>query len=225
VREGEYTSVRKSSFALTCVMKNANICVIKNANGEFMRRSTYVRFETEYRNFKGYVRTKELRERGFSNRQIIVLTEEGYLEKICHGHYWVAVGKYKKPWDYKCIEICLSDPKAVICLDSALYYQGLIETEPKCLSVATERTDRSLMKMSFPIKRHYFSDSNFKIGVKKKNTGFGCYNIYDIERSVCDMIRLESEFTIEIVESTKCNEEQYQRLLKYIELFKIKQKF
>jgi predicted transcriptional regulator of viral defense system len=190
-----------------------------------MRINTYVQFETEYRNFRGYVRTKELCEKGFSNRQIAVLTEEGYLEKICHGHYWVAVGKYKKPWDYKCIEICLSDPKAVICLDSAFYYQRLIETEPKYLSVATERTDRSLMKVSFPVKRHYFSDSNFKIGVKKKNTGFGCYNIYDIERSICDMKRLESEFTIEIVEDIKRNEKQYQRLLKYMELFKIKQQF
>jgi predicted transcriptional regulator of viral defense system len=206
-------------------MKNANMCVIKNANGEFMRINTYVQFEMEYGNFKGYVRTKELRESGFSNRQIAVLAEEGYLEKICHGHYWVAVGKYKKPWDYKCIEICLSDPKAVICLDSAFYYQGLIETEPKYLSVATERTDRSLMKMSFPVKRHYFSDSNFKIGVKKKNTGFGCYNIYDTERSICDMVRLGSEVTKEIVENAKSNKQQYQRLLKYIELFKLKQMF
>jgi hypothetical protein len=205
--------------------KNAIICVIKNANGVYMRINTYAKFETRYGNFRGYVGTKELLEVGFSNRQIAVLTEEGYLEKICHGYYWVAVGNYEKPSDYKCIEICLSNPRAVVCMDSAFYYQRMIEKEPEYLSVATERTDRSLMKMSFPIKRHYFSANNFWMGVRKMNTELGCYNIYNPERSVCDMMRLEPETAIEIIENIKSNEQQYQRLMKYAELLRIKHKF
>ncbi|WP_418746616.1 hypothetical protein [Frisingicoccus sp.] len=31
-----------------------------------------------------------------SNRQIAVLAEEGYLEKVCHGCYWLAGGQNKK---------------------------------------------------------------------------------------------------------------------------------
>lgn len=38
-----------------------------------------------------------------------------------------AAMRAKKPNDYKCIEVCLSDPKAVIAMKSACYYQGLIE--------------------------------------------------------------------------------------------------
>jgi hypothetical protein len=190
-----------------------------------MRTSTYAKFESKYGAFRGYVGTKTLLEDGFSNRQIAVLTEERYLEKICHGYYWVTVGNYEKPSDYKCIEICLSNPKAVICMDSAFYYQGAVESEPEYLSVATERTDRSLMNMNFPIKRHYFSPNNFWVGVNKKDTEFGCYNIYNIERSVCDMMRLEPETTIEIVDRVRSNEQQYQRFMKYAELLRIKQKF
>lgn len=48
---------------------------------------------------KDVLGTKELLEEGFSNRQITFMAEEGYLEKVC-----------------------LSDPRAVICMNSALYF-------------------------------------------------------------------------------------------------------
>lgn len=188
-----------------------------------MRRSTYDKLEAVYRKFKGYIGTPELLKEGFSNRQIAVMTEEGHLEKVCHGYYWLAGKKEDKPSDYKCIEVCLSDPRAVICMSSALYYQGAIKEEPEYLNVATARTDRSLLSMNFPITRHYFSVNNYLMGVRKKETEFGCYNIYDIERSICDLLRLESDITIEILDSMRNNEEQYRRLLKYAELFRIKQ--
>lgn len=189
-----------------------------------MRNNTYARLETVYSKYKGYIGTKELLEEGFTNRQIAFMTEERYLEKVCHGYYWLAGKKEDKPSDYKCIEVCLSDPRAVICMDSALYYQGAIKVEPEYLSVATARTDRSLLSMNFLITRHYFSASNYLIGVRKKETEYGCYNIYDIERSICDLLRLKSNITIEIVDNIKNDEEQYRRLSKYIELLQIKQK-
>lgn len=188
-----------------------------------MRINTYAKLEMVYKKYRGYVKTQKLLEEGFSNRQIMVLTQEGYLEKICHGYYWLSGWQYKKPQDYKCIEVCLSNPRAVICMDSALYYQKTIASEPECLSVATERTDRSILKMNFPIKRHYFSGNNFHIGRKKHETEFGCYYIYDIERSICDMRRLEPQITLGLIDYVKHDEQQYKRLLRYAELFKIKQ--
>lgn len=189
-----------------------------------MRSNTYARLETVYNKFRGYIGTKELLGEGFSNRQIALMAEEGYLEKVCHGYYWLAGKNEDKPSDYKCIEVCLSDPRAVICTNSALYYQGVLKAEPEYLSVATARTDRSLLSMNFPITRHYFSVRNYLIGVRKKATEFGCYNIYDIERSICDLLRLESDITVEIVDKIKNNEEQYGHLLKYAKLLQIKQK-
>lgn len=187
-----------------------------------MRTITYAKLENIYRKFNGYTSTKTLLNEGLSNRQIAALAEEGYLEKVCHGYYWLAGKGVDKPLDYKCIEACLSDAKAVICMKSALYYQGVIEMEPEYLSVATERTDRSLLKMNFLTDRHYFSDKNFQIGITKKETQFGCYNIYNIERSICDLFRLEPEITVEIINYARSNEQQYQRLLKYAELFVLK---
>ena len=187
-----------------------------------MRESTYSKIETLYSKYNGYVGTRDLLAAGFSNRQISILVKEGYLEKVCYGYYWLAGKQCRKPIDYKCNEVSLINPDVVNCMDSALYYQGILSDEPGYLSVATERTDRSMMKVKFMLRRHYFSDRNFNIGLRKQETEFGKYNIYDIERSVCDLYRLEGNVEIEIVNKIKQNKSMYDRLLKYAELLQIK---
>lgn len=192
-----------------------------------MRSITYNKLDNLYKKSKGYISTQTLLEEGFTNRQIALLIDENYLEKVCHGYYWLLRSGYHKPNDYKCIEVCLSNPRAVISMESACYYQGVGKTEPEILTVATERTDRSTMKMNFPIKRHYFSGNYFNIGIKRVQREVGSYRIYAKERSICDIIRLDTEdsdnpLVVEVLDSIKQKEEQYKRMLKYAELFKLK---
>ena len=90
-----------------CNKKCNNMCNEK-CNGENMRENTYIKIEKLYKKYRGYVGTKDLLAEGFSNRQISILVEEGYLQKICYGHYWLAGKQCRKPFDYKCIEVSLS---------------------------------------------------------------------------------------------------------------------
>ena len=191
-----------------------------------MRSTTYHRLDNLYKKYNGYISTRELLHEGFSNCQIACLTEENYLERICHGHYWMMQCGLEKPKDYKCIEVCLGNPRAVIAMKSACFYQGLTETEPEVLAVATERTDRSKINMRFPVERHYFSGSNFHVGMKSVKTEFGSYHIYDVERSICDILRLgggisPEVFLSEISPHLSQNEEQYERILKYTEMLRL----
>lgn len=187
-----------------------------------MRAATYHKLEELYNKYNGYISTKKLLGEGLSNRQIAGLTEEKYLEKVCHGHYWMLQCGYKKPDDYKCIEVCLSDPRAVIAMKSACYYQGLIRKEPDVLTVATKRTDRSLIELKFPIERHYFSDNNYQFGIKEIETAFGKYNIYCVERSLYDIVRLKDDSIIEVSHQLKPGTEQYKRILEYARMFGLK---
>ena len=78
------------------------------------------------------------------------------------------VNNVSKPFDYKCIEVSLSNPDAVICMNSALYYQGVLSAEPDYLSVATERTDRSMNENGLYDTKALFSNRNFNIGIRNK---------------------------------------------------------
>lgn len=154
-----------------------------------MRSTTYEKLES----YSGYIGTDQLLKDGFTNRQIANFVEEGLLERVCHGHYWILQPNCEKPKEYKAIEVCMSDPKAMICADSACFYLGLIQEEPEKLSVATSRNDRSAISMNFPVARHFISDNIFLDSYNRISTDFGDYNISDIDRSVCDCIRFKKD--------------------------------
>lgn len=158
-----------------------------------MLRETVIKIEKLSRKYNGYISTEELLAEGITNRQIGVFVEIEMLERVCHGHYWFQCFPGAKPVDYKAVEVCFSDPEAVVCAASACFYLGLIDQEPEKLSVATKRSDRRKIGMNFPIVRHYYSERTFGAYQDIVKTEFGIYRIYDIDRSVCDCIRFRKE--------------------------------
>lgn len=154
-----------------------------------MLRETVIKLERLSKEYQGYISTEELLRKGITNRQIHVFAEIGMLERVCHGYYWFQCSVLSKPWDYKAVEVCFSDPETVICADSACFYLGLVDKEPGRISVATRRSDRRKIHMNFPVSRHYYSERMFSEYQNLIETDFGRYRVYDIERSVCDCIR------------------------------------
>ena len=99
-----------------------------------MREATVKRLETIANERTGYITTEELLKSGITNRQIAVFVDKGMLEKISHGHYWLACAGCGKPAEYKAVELCITNPNLIICADSACFYQGLISVEPERVS-------------------------------------------------------------------------------------------
>lgn len=163
-----------------------------------MRKNTYDRFNSLSSNYKGYISTRDLIREGFSNRQILCFQKEGMLEKIANGYFWMSGAGIKKPTDYKAVEVGFVNGNAVIVADSACFYQGFIDVEPKKLSVATRRSDRRLMVFPFEVTRHYLAEDNFKDRLKTVKTNYGSYQIYDIDRSVWDCIRFRDSIESDI---------------------------
>ena len=62
--------------------------------------------------YKGYIDTEDLMKEGLTNRQIGLLTAEGKLEKVAHGHYWIISPKFSKPEDYKAVEVARVNRKS-----------------------------------------------------------------------------------------------------------------
>ena len=194
-----------------------------------MRRETQKRIISLSLKYKGYISTPELLKEGVTNRQIKEFTDQGILEKVSRGHYWFQCAGYKKPREYKALEVCMTDSEAVICADSACFYWGLLEKEPEIFSIATRRTDRKKIEMNFPIARHYYSEKSFKASYKQVYTEFGSYSISDIDRSVCDCIRFSDHIGEEnlkiIVEAYQNRKDKMlERLIMYAEALRVHQK-
>ena len=185
-----------------------------------MLQRTYDKVNAVFEEGNGYLPTRKMLDDKITTIQIRTMLEEGKIEKISHGNYWNLMSGKKKPKHYKMLEACMTNRKAVICSLSACYFHGLLDEEPDKLYVATARTDRGGMKLNFPVSRHYFSVSSFEDDVLNVKTGGGSIRIYDMDRSVCDCIRLEKEIgraTVELVVENymKSKKKKPTHLLKY----------
>ena len=185
-----------------------------------MLQRTYDKVNALFEEGNVYLPTRKMLDNKITTIQIRTMLEEGKIEKISHGNYWNLMSGKKKPKHYKMLEACMTNKKAVICSLSACYFHGLLDEEPDKLYVATARTDRGGMKLNFPVSRHYFSVSSFEDDVLNVKTGGGSIRIYDMDRSVCDCIRLEKEIgrdTVELVVENymKSKKKKPTHLLKY----------
>ncbi|MDD2970905.1 MAG: hypothetical protein PHE02_02080 [Lachnospiraceae bacterium] len=196
-----------------------------------MRQQTYEAVNQINEKYHGYIRTVDLLREGFTNRQIANLQSEGYLEKIANGSFWLSRAGREKPWDYKPVEVGIVNENAVIVAESACYYQGFIEIEPPALSIATRRSDRHKMQFPFAVTRHYFAEDTFDAEKKTVKTSFGNYQIYDIDRSVCDCIRFQESmdghiFTliIEKYQKEHAEKNRINRMMAYARSMKFEEK-
>lgn len=191
-----------------------------------MLQRTYDKVNALFADRGGYIETRTLLSNKITTIQIRELLEEGKIERISHGNYWNLMSGKKKPKNYKMLEACLTNPRAVICALSACYFHGLIEQEPDKLYVATARTDRARMTLTFPVSRHYFSDRFFEDSMQTAKVGGKTIRVYDVDRSVCDCIRLQDEIGEEMVVSVVERYKNYdrkrpERLLAYADKMRV----
>ena len=176
-----------------------------------MLQRTYDKVNALFHENHGYLQTRTMLNHKITTIQIRTMMEEGRIEKVSHGIYWNLMSGKKKPKHYKMIEACMVNPKSVICALSACYYYGLLEKEPDKLYVATARTDRGKMKLNFPVSRHYFSATFFEDSMHTVKTGGKVIRVYDVDRSVCDCIRLQEELGTECVEMVVERYKKYEK--------------
>ena len=173
-----------------------------------------------------YLCFDDLRKERITITQMNELVAKGVLQRFSRGWYWYQGDGAVKPENYQMIEICKVNPKAVVCADSACYYWGLLKEEPAQLSFATKRTDRSGMEVVFPVSRHYFSDYAYSLDCKVIETKYGNFNIYDIDKSVCDCIRFREELGEQVISEVvtsyiKMQDRQVDRMLAYADQMRV----
>ncbi len=191
-----------------------------------MLLSTYQKVMSLFGEGNGYMSAAKLKEARITTVQIKELVNEGIVERVSHGYYWLIDTDEGKPDNYELIEACMVNPRAVICADSACYYQKLIDRKPEKLSIATLKTDRSRMQLKFPVCRHYYSDLAFEEDLNKIKTPYGEIRVYGIERSVCDSIRFRDDIGEEMLNLIierflQRNGNQMDRLLAYADAMRV----
>ena len=144
---------------------------------------------------KKFITTAELKDMGYSYYKIGKLEEQGILSRVNRSTYENLTYKGDEN-DFFSAEAFV--PNGVICLMSAARYYELTNFLPDAVDVAIERKKKVNTLPEWPeIRIFYFDTSRMDLGVTEVRDGDNCFHIFDIEKTVVDIIYYRNKIGIE----------------------------
>lgn len=172
----------------------------------------------------GYISTKDLKREGLNVYDINVLLEKGEIERVKWGLYrWTETQNEYHEME----EVSRLVPQGVLCLFSALAWHELTTYIPKVSAIAIPIKARKPVLPKYPpIKIYYFSDVRFETGIEIIHINGHPVKIYDLEKTVCDIILYRNKIGMDIVKEVMENYvgkrgKNVQRLMQYAEALRV----
>lgn len=153
----------------------------------------YEKFLNIINNNNGIITAKDAEKKGISRVYLKKMTDEGYIKRIEHGIYITNKFMYDEMFIFQ-----LKHTNTIYSYNTALYLYNMTDRTPFKMDVTTRRnTNLSLYKDKINLYR--VNDDIFDLGKTNIKTSFGnTVILYNLERTVCDIINNRSNIDIEI---------------------------
>lgn len=172
------------------------------------------------KNNNGIAKYSDLSKLQINKATIFRLINEGLLERVHRGLYIdsnIIEDEYYT-FQYKC-------PKAIFSHETALYFHDLSDRTPITFMVTVPSNYNTRQLKDKRYKFSYIKEELYEIGIIKIKTQFNNeVNCYDIERTICDIVRNKEKietslFTEAMKRYTLRKVNDYGKLYKYAEQF------
>ena len=144
----------------------------------------------------GIAKTSDFVAAGIPAVDIVNLCNTGYLERIRHGYYQLA------DWDTSSEEQLIATliPKAIICVESALFHYGYSDFAPRKWSIAVPRSmSRTKLDIdALELQTSYVQSEIYELGKTTADFNGVILPVYDRERTICDCFKYRSRLDNEI---------------------------
>ena len=144
----------------------------------------------------GIAKTSDFVAAGIPAVDVVNLCNTGYLERIRHGYYQLV------DWDTSSEEqlIAALIPKAIICVESALFHYGYSDFAPRKWSIAVPRSmSRTKLDIdALALQTYYVQSEIYELGKTAADFNGVILPVYDRERTICDCFKYRSRLDNEI---------------------------
>ena len=144
----------------------------------------------------GIAKTSDFVAAGIPAVDIVNLCNTGHLERIRHGYYQLADGNTSSEEQL----IATLIPKAIICVESALFHYGYSDFAPRKWSIAVPRSmSRTKLDVdALALQTYYVQSEIYELGRVTDDFSGVKLSIYDRERTICDCFKYRSRLDHEI---------------------------
>lgn len=166
---------------------------------------------------------QELKDKGFSYYKINQMVEQGILIKLNRKYYENANFNGEESDFYYAYAYV---PNGVVCLLSAAVYYNLSNYRPDAIDVAIPRKAKVSTFPDWPeLNVCYFTDERFDVGIETIEDGNNKFRIYDIEKTVVDIVFYREKIGIEETKEVlttylQRKDRNINRLIRYAEMLK-----
>ncbi len=166
---------------------------------------------------------EELKAKGLTLYKINQLVDMGVLKKL-NKKYYENTNFTGEESDYYYAYAYV--PNGVVCLLSAAVYYNLTTYIPSAVDVAIKRKAKVSTLPDWPeVKLYYYTDERFELGATVVADGKNSFRIYDIEKTVVDIVFYREKVGIEetkeiLVNYLRRKDRNLNRLIRYAELMK-----
>ena len=166
---------------------------------------------------------QELKDKGLSYYKINQLVKQGILIKLNKNYYENTNFDGEESDFYYAYAYV---PNGVICLLSAAVHYSLSTYRPDAIDIAIPRKARVSTLPEWPeLKIYYFTDERFSVGAEIIEVGKNKFRIYDIEKTVVDIVFYREKMGIEETKEVLSNylhrkDRNLNKLIRYAEMLK-----
>ena len=157
-----------------------------------MNKSKQIEFPFPKRKF---IKTKELLKQKLSYYMINRMVEENVIKKI-NGNTYENLAYSRDENDFLYVFGYVDE--GVVCLMSAAVYYGLSTFRSNQIDVAIRQKSKVSILPDWPtIGIYYFSIQRYKLGIQTISCEGGSFKIYDMEKTVCDLLTYRNKYGFE----------------------------
>ena len=143
---------------------------------------------------KGILFTSDLTNLNIPRMYLSKLVSEGKLERVNSGVY-VSSGAIDDEMYYMQVKY----PKLIYSHETALYMHGLSDRTPFEYSATVPSSYKVVKNIAEKNKIYYIKTELHFLGITTRKTSFGnVVNLYNVERTICDIVRSRNKIDIQI---------------------------
>ncbi len=173
----------------------------------------------------GYITTKEVRCANINSAELTKLVKQNMLERISRGYYCITNSFCDDFYKYQ-----LKSKHCIFSHATALYFYDLSDRTPLYFDMTVPVGYNGSLSKNKNVVLHYVKKENLELGLTFVESPFGMkLKTYDIERTICDIIKSKSKMDIEIFTKalqrySRLKNKDLYKLMKYAKKLNIEKK-
>jgi len=181
--------------------------------------------KTMIQNNNGFITSAQITEAGLQRR---VLSELADANIVCR----VARGVYALPetWEDEMYFLQYRFAKGIFSNGTALYLHGLTDRTPLTYTLTFPHGYNATRLKAVNAKAKFVTPETYDMGIVEKPSPFGNpLRVYDVERTLCDIVKGNNSFDIQLVNQAmkayaESKEKDIEKLISYAERLRVKPK-